>query len=72
VNIYGSVLEIIHAMVNRIGGAFQSLEGGRQTKQVLHFLSAESDRAMKRQRKEIKKKEEKIEQGKKIKEPKRQ
>jgi hypothetical protein len=51
---YGSVglfaedsIEVIHAMVNRIVGVLQSLDGDRQTNQVLHFLSAESDRTMK-------------------------
>jgi hypothetical protein len=64
-------LEVIHALVNKILRAFQSLDGDRQTKQVLRFLSVESDRAMPRQRKEIQKNEEKIAQGKKTKEPKR-
>jgi hypothetical protein len=49
-------LEVIHALVNRIVAVFQSLDGDRQTKQVLHFLSAESTRAMKRQRREMVKK----------------
>jgi hypothetical protein len=60
-------LEVIHALVNRIIAAFQSLDGDRQTKQVLRFLSAESTHAMKRQRREMVKKEEMIAQGKKIK-----
>jgi hypothetical protein len=42
----------------------------RQSKFFI-FLSAESDRAMKQQWKEVKKKEENIEQGKEIKEPNR-
>jgi hypothetical protein len=33
-------LEIIHALVNRIVAEFQSLDGDRQTEQVLRFLSA--------------------------------
>jgi hypothetical protein len=49
-------LEVIHALVNRIVAAFQSLDGDRQTKQVLRFLSAESTRAIKRQRREMVKK----------------
>jgi hypothetical protein len=31
-------LEVIHALVNRIVAAFQSLDGHRQTKQVLRFF----------------------------------
>jgi hypothetical protein len=46
-------LEVIHALANRIIASFQSLNGDRQKKQVLHFLSAESTRAMKRQRREM-------------------
>jgi hypothetical protein len=42
-----------------------------QVLQVLRFLSAESDRAMKQQRKEMIKKEEKIAKGKEVKEYKR-
>jgi hypothetical protein len=57
-------LEVIHALVNRIVAAFQYLDGDRQTKQVLHVLLAESTRAMKRQRREMVKKEEIIAQGK--------
>jgi hypothetical protein len=64
-NKYGTVvlfaedsLEVISALVNRIVAAFQSLDGDRQTKQVLRSLSAESTRAMKRQRREMVKKEE--------------
>jgi hypothetical protein len=49
-------LEIIHALVNCIVAAYQSLDGDIQTKQVLRFLFAESTRAMKRQRREIVKK----------------
>jgi hypothetical protein len=49
-------LEVIHALVNCIVAAFQSLDGDRQTKQVLRFLSAESNHAMKRQRREMVKK----------------
>jgi hypothetical protein len=60
-------LEVIHALVNRIVAAFQSLDGDCQTKQVLHFLSAESTRAIKRQRREMVKKEEMIAQGKIVK-----
>jgi hypothetical protein len=30
-------LEVIHALVNHIVAVFQSLDGDRQTKQVLHF-----------------------------------
>jgi hypothetical protein len=48
--------EVIHALVNSIVAAFQSLDGDRQTKQVLRFLSAESTFAMKRQRREMVKK----------------
>jgi hypothetical protein len=50
-------LEFIHALVNRIIAAFQSLDGDHQTKQVLRFLSAESTRTMKHQRREMVKKE---------------
>jgi hypothetical protein len=46
-------LEVIHALVNRIVSAFQSLDGDHQTKQALLFLSAESTCAMKRQRREM-------------------
>jgi hypothetical protein len=49
--------EVIHALVNRIVPAFQSLDGDSHTKQVLSFLSAESTRAMKHQRRERVKKE---------------
>jgi hypothetical protein len=56
-------LEVIHALLNRIFAAFQSLDGDHQTKQVLGFLSAESTRAMKRQRREMVKKEEMIAEG---------
>jgi hypothetical protein len=49
-------LEVIHALGNRIVAAFQSLDGDHQTKQVLRFLSAESTRAMKRQRRKMVKK----------------
>jgi hypothetical protein len=58
-------LEVIHSLVNLIITAFQSLDGDRQTKQVLRFLSAESTRAMKHQRIDMVKKEEIIAQGKK-------
>jgi hypothetical protein len=64
-------LDVIHALANRIFAAFQSLDGDRQTKQVLRFLSAESTRAIKRQRREMVKKEEMIAQGKKVKVTKR-
>jgi hypothetical protein len=60
-------IEVIHALVNRIVAAFQSLDGDCQTKQVLRFLSEESSRAMKRQRREMVKKEEVIAQGKIVK-----
>jgi hypothetical protein len=33
-------LEVNNALVNRIVAVFQSLDGGRQTKQVLHFFSS--------------------------------
>jgi hypothetical protein len=39
-------LVVIHALVNRIIAAFQSLDGDLQTKQVLRFFSAESTRAI--------------------------
>jgi hypothetical protein len=64
-------LEVIHALLNRIITAFQSLDGDRQTKQVFHFLSAESTRAMKRQRRDMVKKEEMIAEGKIVKVTKR-
>jgi hypothetical protein len=48
--------ELIHALVNHIVAGFQSLDGNRQTKQVLRFLLAESTHAMKRQRREMVKK----------------
>jgi hypothetical protein len=64
-------LEVIHAVLNRIVTVFQSLDGDRQTKQVIRFLSAESTRAMKYQRREMVKKEEMISQGKKVKVTKR-
>jgi hypothetical protein len=48
-------LEVIHELVNCIVAALQSLDGDRQTKQVL-FLLAESTRAMKCQRREMVKK----------------
>jgi hypothetical protein len=53
--------------VNRIVAAFHSLDGDRQTKQVFHFLLAESTHAMKRKRREMVKKEEMIAQGKTVK-----
>jgi hypothetical protein len=72
--IYGTIglfaedaLEVIHAFVNRVFGAFQSLDGYIQTKQLLQFLWSESDRAMKRQQKEIQKKDDKLAQGKQTK-----
>jgi hypothetical protein len=49
-------LEVINGLVNRIVAEFQYLDGDRQTKQVLRFLSVESTRAMKRQRREMVKK----------------
>jgi hypothetical protein len=58
-------LEVIHVFVNRIVAESQSLDGDLQTKQVLRFLSAESTRTMKHQRREMVKKEEMIAQGKK-------
>jgi hypothetical protein len=64
-------LEVIHALANRIVAAFQSLDGDRQTKQVLRFFSAESTRAMKWQRREMVKKEEMIAEGKIVKVTKR-
>jgi hypothetical protein len=64
-------LEVIHALVDRIVTAFQYLDGDLQTKQVLRFLSAESTRAMKRQRREMVKKEQMIAQGKIVKVAKR-
>jgi hypothetical protein len=42
----GDALKVIHSLVNRIGGAFQLVEGDSQTKQVLRLSSAESDHAM--------------------------
>jgi hypothetical protein len=39
-------LEVIHALANRIIAELQSLDGDRQSKQVLGFLSAESTRAI--------------------------
>jgi hypothetical protein len=64
-------LEFIHALVNRIVAAFQSLDGDRQTKKVFCFLLAESTHAMKLQRREMVKKEEMIAQGKIVKVAKR-
>jgi hypothetical protein len=55
-------------LVNHIFSALSLLDWDRQTRQILHFLSAESDRAMERKRKEIIKKEEKIAKGKEVKE----
>jgi hypothetical protein len=73
-NKYGTVgffaedsLEVIHTLVNCIVAAFPSLDGDRETKQVLCFLSAENTRAMKRQRREMVKKEEMIAEGKIVK-----
>jgi hypothetical protein len=64
-------LKVIHALVNRIVAAFQSLDEDSQTKQVPRFLSAESTRAIKRQRREMVKKEEMIAQQKIVKVTKR-
>jgi hypothetical protein len=50
-------IEVIHALVNRIVAAFQSLDVDRQTKQLIRFLSSESTRAMKCQRRGMVKKE---------------
>jgi hypothetical protein len=46
-------LEVLNALVNHIVAEFQSLDGDLQTKKVLLFLSAESTRTMRRQRREM-------------------
>jgi hypothetical protein len=60
-------IEVIHALVISIVAEFHYLDEKSQTKQVLHFFLAESTRAMKRQRREMVKKEDMIAQGKIVK-----